>query len=107
VTDFLNQEPKMNETSVLHSMIPLAPSATTSVLVFFGYPLSQWLILLTFIYTCIMLFILVRDKIWNRVDRKNLTTLKRDDHREHPPLPVLLEEMAEAIEETIVKKEEE
>lgn len=54
-----------------------------------------------------MLFILVRDKIWNRVDRKNLTTLKRDDHREHPPLPVLLEEMAEAIEETIVKKEEE
>lgn len=97
----------MNQASIVSSLLPITPSAATSVLVFFGYPLSQWLILLTFIYTCFVLYVLIRDKIWNRIDKKNLKNLQRDDHREHPPIPVLIDEIVEAVEESITQKEEE
>ncbi len=64
------------------------PAAGVSVLILFGVPLSQWVLLVTLIYTLFLIYILIRDKIWNKTDKKNLEVLHKEDEREHAPVVV-------------------
>lgn len=44
--------------------IKSAPPITVGTLTLLGISLSDWTLLLTMLYTGVMLYVLVRDKIW-------------------------------------------
>jgi hypothetical protein len=49
----------------------LAPPVSVSTLALAGLPLSDWVIILTVIYTVLNLFFLLRDKWWRQRGRKD------------------------------------
>ena len=46
-----------------------APAVTVGGLTLFGVVLSDWVMILTIVYTLAQLVFLLRDKWWNRKDR--------------------------------------
>jgi|AraplaL_Col_mTSA_1032028.scaffolds.fasta_scaffold00164_29 hypothetical protein len=61
----------MNKPSELPmETLKAAPSVTVGTLFLFGYPLSDWLLLITIIYYSMLTLFLVRDKWWRQRDRK-------------------------------------
>jgi hypothetical protein len=86
-----------SEPSILpfHEIMLGSPSAGVSMLVLFGIPLTQWVLLVTLVYTVCLLFVLVRDKIWNRVDKSNLKVMHEVDKRHRPPELLPVEEASE------------
>jgi hypothetical protein len=89
----LSRKTNMNHSDIPSAIISIAPPIGVSVLVIFGYPIYQWVLVATLIYTLIQIYILIRDKIWNRVDKHNLEVLHKDDDRHHPP--VFVEDLPE------------
>ena len=49
-----------------------APTVTVGGLTLFGVVLSDWVMILTIIYTLFQLFFLLRDKWWNKRKAKNV-----------------------------------
>lgn len=48
-----------------------APTITVGGLTLFGVVLSDWVMLLTIVYTLLQLFFLLRDKWWNKRKAQN------------------------------------
>lgn len=46
------------------------PPVTVSVITLIGYSLQTWVLFLTAIYTCLQIFVLIRDKILSRKAKK-------------------------------------
>jgi ABC-type phosphate/phosphonate transport system permease subunit len=58
-----------DNTSILHEAVKAAPSIVVSGLVVMGQHLSDIAIVLTILYTSIMIFITLRDKIYKPYKR--------------------------------------
>lgn len=48
-----------------------APTTSVSVLTLMGYPLSNWVLVLTFIYAVLQIVFLVRREIWKRNEKSD------------------------------------
>lgn len=48
-----------------------APTVTVGGLTLFGVVLSDWVMILTIVYTLLQLFFLLRDKWWNKRKAQN------------------------------------
>ena len=48
---------------VMHEAVKAAPAVTVGGLTFFGVGLSDWVLLLTLIYTILQIGFLIRDKV--------------------------------------------
>jgi len=57
------------ETEITIEALKAAPSITVGSLTLMGVGLSDWLIILTIIYTLAQLYFLLRDKWWNKRDK--------------------------------------
>ena len=57
--------------------IKSAPPVTVSALTFLGIALSDWTYILTATYTAVLLYVLVRDKLWAPWQAKHRDKLQR------------------------------
>lgn len=62
------------------SVAASAPPVAVSVLTIFGVPLGNFVMLTTLVYTCLLIYVLVRDKIWRQKNRR------AEDRMEDDPL---------------------
>ena len=57
-----------------------APAITVSTMVILGHPISDYAVLATLIYTLFLLYVLIRDKIWEPAQkRKRVSKVKHKD----------------------------
>lgn len=60
----------MSSDSIAAEATKSAPVLTVSALNLLGVPLSTWVLVLTFVYTVLQLYFLIRDKWWRDRERK-------------------------------------
>lgn len=50
----------------------VSPPVTVSAFTLFGYPMQTWVLILTAIYTCLQIYVLIRDKLLNKDNKGSL-----------------------------------
>lgn len=59
-----------HEVNTVTELTKAAPAVTASTLILFGYPLTEWVVLGSFLLITLQLFFLVRDKIYRPLKEK-------------------------------------
>lgn len=59
-----------HEVNTVTELTKAVPAATASTLILFGYPLTEWVVLGSFLLIALQLYFLVRDKIYRPIKEK-------------------------------------
>ena len=59
-----------HEVNTVTELTKAAPAVTASTLILFGYPLTEWVVLGSFLLIALQLYFLVRDKIYRPLKEK-------------------------------------
>ena len=74
------------DTSPIHEVVKAAPPVAVSVMSVTGITISDVALFVTIIYTLLLMFVLIRDKIWNYKDKREMNRTHVIDRRHKPSL---------------------